>query len=118
MHAPYTRKVLHFKFDRAPDIHDIDRLIRDALNGKQQGFGAKLCVHPKQIEAVHRCYRPREKDLNWAARVIEAAANDQAGAITLDGKMIDRPVLLRAQQLLALDASVRWKANRLADEAL
>ncbi|WP_259460873.1 CoA ester lyase [Paraburkholderia sp. BL23I1N1] len=89
-----------------PDIHDSGRLERDALNGKRQGFGAKLCIHPKQIEAVHRCYRPSEQELQWAARVVEAAAASQAGAITLDGKMIDRPVLLRAQQLLALDNAV------------
>ncbi|QCP53697.1 CoA ester lyase [Trinickia violacea] len=93
-----------------PDIHDIGRLERDALNGKRQGFGAKLCIHPNQIEAVHRCYRPSEQELRWAARVVEAAAASRAGAVTLDGKMIDRPVLLRAQQLLALDSAVKRKA--------
>lgn len=95
-----------------PDIHDNARLERDALNGKRQGFGAKLCIHPKQIEAVHRCYRPREQDLRWAERVVEAASQFQSGAIALDGKMIDRPVLLRAQQLLALDRAVKRKAGQ------
>jgi citrate lyase subunit beta / citryl-CoA lyase len=93
-----------------PDIHDTGRLERDALNGKRHGFGAKLCIHPKQIEAVHRCYRPGEQELRWAARVVEAASESRAGAITLDGKMIDQPVLLRAQRLLALDRAVRRKA--------
>ncbi|MCL2657121.1 MAG: CoA ester lyase [Betaproteobacteria bacterium] len=93
-----------------PDINDTDRLECDAANGKRQGFGAKLCIHPKQIEAVHRCYRPGEQELRWATRVVEAASKASAGAIVLDGKMIDRPVLLRAQQLLALDAAVRRKA--------
>ncbi|HXZ08186.1 MAG TPA: CoA ester lyase [Paraburkholderia sp.] len=97
-----------------PDIHDSDRLGRDALNGKRQGFGAKLCIHPKQIDAVHRCYRPGEQDLRWAERVVEAAGKAPAGAIALDGKMIDRPVLLRAQQLLALDIAVKRKAAQLA----
>ncbi|CAG9274837.1 Citrate lyase beta chain [Paraburkholderia unamae] len=99
-----------------PDIHDEGRLERDAANGKKLGFGAKLCIHPKQIEAVHRCYRPNARDLDWAARVVEASDKAQTGAIALDGKMIDRPVLLRAQQLLALDAAVRRKADRLVEE--
>ncbi|WP_321787860.1 CoA ester lyase [Paraburkholderia sp. J94] len=92
-----------------PDIQDLARIERDALNGKRLGFGAKLCIHPKQIEAVHRCYRPSEAELAWAARVAQAAREAQAGAITVDGKMVDRPVILRAQQLLALAAAVAQK---------
>ncbi|MBN3814001.1 CoA ester lyase [Paraburkholderia sp. Ac-20347] len=89
-----------------PDIQDLARIEADALNGKRLGFGAKLCIHPKQIDAVHRCYRPSEAELAWAARVAQAAGEAQAGAITVDGKMVDRPVILRAQQLLALAAAV------------
>lgn len=89
-----------------PDIQDLARIEADALNGKRLGFGAKLCIHPKQIDAVHRCYRPSEAELAWAARVAQAAREAQAGAITVDGKMVDRPVILRAQQLLALAAAV------------
>ncbi len=88
-----------------PDIHDIERIGRDALNGKRLGFGGKLCIHPKQVEAVHSVVRPGEQELAWAARVAEAASLAGAGAITVDGKMIDRPVLLRAQRILALAAA-------------
>ncbi|MBB5406398.1 citrate lyase subunit beta/citryl-CoA lyase [Paraburkholderia sp. HC6.4b] len=84
-----------------PDINDAERLIADATNGKRIGFGAKLCIHPKQIAAVHGCYRPDEQQLAWAKRVVEAMAQSGPGAITVDGKMVDRPVLLRAQRLLA-----------------
>jgi citrate lyase subunit beta / citryl-CoA lyase len=90
-----------------PDIHDIERIGRDALNGKRLGFGAKLCSHPKQVEAVHSVFRPGEQELAWAARVAEAASQAGAGAITVDGKMVDRPVLLRAQQILALAAALK-----------
>ncbi len=85
-----------------PDIHDIARIGRGALNGKRLGFGGKLCIHPQQIEAIHNVFRPGEQELAWAARVAEAASHADAGAITVDGKMVDRPVLLRAQQILAL----------------
>ncbi|WP_027816463.1 HpcH/HpaI aldolase/citrate lyase family protein [Paraburkholderia bannensis] len=90
-----------------PDIHDIARIERDALNGKRLGFGAKLCIHPKQVEAVHSVFRPSEQDLAWAARVADAANEAGAGAITVDGKMVDRPVLLRAQRILALAAALK-----------
>lgn len=95
-----------------PDIHDLARIERDALNGKRLGFGAKLCIHPQQIEPVHRCYRPSEQELAWAARVAEAASKADAGAITVDGKMVDRPVLLRAQQILALAESLKQQAEK------
>jgi citrate lyase subunit beta / citryl-CoA lyase len=88
-----------------PDISDVERLMADALNGKRQGFGAKLCIHPRQIAAVHACYRPGEQELAWARRVVDAMTESGAGAITVDGKMVDRPVLLRAQRLLAFAAS-------------
>ncbi|WP_321816328.1 MULTISPECIES: CoA ester lyase [unclassified Paraburkholderia] len=89
-----------------PDIDDHARIGRDALNGKRLGFGAKLCIHPKQIEAVHGVYRPSEQELAWASRVAQAAHHAEAGAITVDGKMVDRPVLLRAQRILALAAAL------------
>lgn len=95
-----------------PDIHDLARIERDALNGKRLGFGAKLCIHPKQIEPVHRCYRPSEQELAWAARVAEAASKAGAGAITVDGKMVDRPVMLRAQQIIALAAAIQQQAEK------
>lgn len=95
-----------------PDIHDLARIERDALNGKRLGFGAKLCIHPKQIEAVHRCYRPGEPELAWAARVVDAASKADAGAITVDGKMVDRPVMLRAQRILAMAATLKRQPER------
>jgi len=94
-----------------PDIHDLARIERDALNGKRLGFGAKLCIHPKQIEAVHRCYRPGEQELAWAMRVADAASKADAGAITVDGKMVDRPVMLRAQRIIALAAMLEKQSG-------
>lgn len=94
-----------------PDIHDLARIERDALNGKRLGFGAKLCIHPKQIEAVHRCYRPSEQELAWAMRVADAASKADAGAITVDGKMVDRPVMLRAQRIIALAAMLKKQSG-------
>lgn len=84
-----------------PDIHDTDRLVADTRNGKRHGFGAKLCIHPGQIAAVHACYSPSARDVEWAMRVVDAVSRADGAATTVDGKMVDRPVVLRAQQVLA-----------------
>ena len=89
-----------------PDINDGERIRRDAINGKQLGFGAKLCIHPKQIAFVHTCFRPSDEEAGWARRVLDAMRDANGGVVTVDGKMVDRPVLLRAQRIAALAASV------------
>ncbi|NIE63188.1 CoA ester lyase [Burkholderia sp. Ax-1719] len=86
------------------DIHNSVCLEEEARNGKRLGFGAKLCIHPRQIATVHACYGPSEPEVKWATRVIEAFDNSNGGVTTVDGKMIDRPVLLRARKLLAIAA--------------
>lgn len=84
-----------------PAIDDIDRLTSDALNGKRLGFGGKLCIHPKQVPTVNRCYRPSAADLEWARRVLDVAERADGAVLVLDGKMVDRPVVLKAQRILA-----------------
>ena len=71
----------------------------DVAFARACGFGAKLCIHPRQVEAVRRLFAPTPDEIDWAARVV-TAANTHAGAFALDGKMVDRPVLLKAQAIL------------------
>ncbi|KVQ63043.1 HpcH/HpaI aldolase/citrate lyase family protein [Burkholderia territorii] len=84
-----------------PAIDDPDRVMRDALNGRRVGFGGKLCIHPKQVPIVKQCYRPSREELDWATRVLEASERAVGAALVLDGKMVDRPVVLKAQRILA-----------------
>jgi citrate lyase subunit beta/citryl-CoA lyase len=81
-------------------IDDPELLRRDCHRARQLGFGAKLCIHPMQVDIVNRCLGPNDDDLAWAQRVIEAFAASSGNAALLDGKMIDRPVLLKAQAML------------------
>ncbi|WP_322027185.1 CoA ester lyase [Burkholderia sp. BCC1977] len=85
-----------------PDIDDGERIERAAFNGKQLGFGAKLCIHPKQIAFVHKCFRPSDDEVRWARRVLDAMRDANGGVVTVDGKMVDRPVLLRATHIAGL----------------
>ncbi|MDR7152506.1 citrate lyase subunit beta/citryl-CoA lyase [Hydrogenophaga palleronii] len=82
---------------------DAERVTADLLHARGLGFGAKLCIHPTQVGVVREAMRPDAQTLAWASRVHSAwqAANSQ-GAIQVDGRMVDKPVALRAQRILAL----------------
>ncbi|KAF2739289.1 beta subunit of citrate lyase [Polyplosphaeria fusca] len=76
----------------------------ECLNGKGMGFNGKQCIHPSQIDVCHRAFSPGEKEVEWAARVVigdEKAERAGRGAWTLDGKMIDKPVVGKSKAVLA-----------------
>ncbi len=79
-------------------IHNQTAIAHDSAFARAFGFTAKLCIHPAQIGPVHASFAPSEAERQWAARVV-AAAHDGA-ALKVDGAMVDRPVLLRAQAIL------------------
>jgi len=72
----------------------------DARRARALGFGAKLCIHPRQVKAVHEAFMPSADQLDWARRVLAAAQAAGGSAVAVDGKMVDAPVLLRARALL------------------
>lgn len=81
------------------DIADEGKLLADLALARACGFGAKLCIHPRQVAALHAAMAPRPEEIAWAHRVI-AAAGAATGAIQVDGRMVDRPVVLKAQGIL------------------
>ena len=83
-----------------PDIDDETRLLADFARARAHGFGAKLCIHPKQVAPIHAALVPSATELDWARRVVAAAEGSQ-GAVQVDGRMVDKPVLQRALRLLA-----------------
>jgi citrate lyase subunit beta/citryl-CoA lyase len=82
-------------------LDDVTRLLADLAAARRQGFGAKLCIHPRQVAPIHDALRPGAEALDWARRVL-AADTASPGAARLDGRMIDRPVVLQAQRTLNL----------------
>jgi citrate lyase subunit beta/citryl-CoA lyase len=72
----------------------------DARRARRLGFGAKLCIHPSQVPIVNECFGPTPEEIAWAKRVIEATAGTSGEAISLEGEMIDRPIIARAQAIL------------------
>jgi len=96
-------------------------LEEECLGGKGLGFNGKQCIHPSQVEVAQRTFAPGEKEVEWAVRVVvgdEKADVGGRGAWTLDGKMIDAPVVGKAKatvkraELCGIDiAAIRekWK---------
>jgi citrate lyase subunit beta/citryl-CoA lyase len=80
---------------------DEPRLTADALRAKRFGFGGKLCIHPKQVAAVHAAFAPAEEEVAWAKRVVEADAASGGRAVKVDGRMVDAPVVATARAILA-----------------
>lgn len=81
-------------------LSDQDIVRADAQRARRLGFGGKLCIHPAQIEAVNQSFSPSTDEIAWAQRVLAAATSAQGAAVAVDGKMVDKPVILRATALL------------------
>lgn len=82
-----------------PEIHDDAKIVSEAKIAHASGFGAKLCIHPRQVDLIRQAFAPNSTELIWAQRV--TALLESTGVLQLDGKMIDRPALLRAQAILS-----------------
>jgi citrate lyase subunit beta/citryl-CoA lyase len=83
------------------DLQNADTLKAEVQRARDFGFGAKLLIHPKQVEATRQGFAPSAAELEWARRVVAAAASAEGAAVAVDGKMVDRPVLLQAERILA-----------------
>lgn len=81
-------------------IDDAEALAADAGRARKLGFGAKLCIHPRQVPIVERAFAPTDAERDWARRVLDAAERAQGAAVAVDGKMVDKPVMLRARAIL------------------
>lgn len=87
------------------DINDQEGFLREVRLIKQMGFDGKSVINPNQIPLVHAAFAPTEDQVRKARRVIEAAREAEArgsGVVSLDGKMIDKPIVVRAERVLAL----------------
>lgn len=81
------------------DLDDPGAARADAERARRLGFAGKLCIHPRQVDGVNAAFTPSEEEVAWARRVADAASS--GGAVRVDGHMVDAPVLLKAQAILA-----------------
>lgn len=90
------------------DVDDEEGLVRETKLIKQLGFDGKSVINPRQIQTVHDIFTPSEKEIQKAIDVkiaIKEAEEKGSGVIALNGKMIDKPIVERAERVLNLAAS-------------
>ena len=86
-----------------PDIRNLDALKAYAARGRRDGFTGMMAIHPAQCEVINQAFTPSGAELSEAQAIVDAfAANPGAGALQLDGKMIDAPHLKQARRLLGI----------------
>jgi citrate lyase subunit beta/citryl-CoA lyase len=81
-------------------LEDGSLMQSEIARAKAFGFGAKLCVHPRQVPPIHRGFAPSAEDIAWARRIVEAAGAGKGAAMRVDGRLVDAPILARARALL------------------
>lgn len=85
------------------DTNDNEGLVKDTLFAKSIGMNAKSAIHPNQVETINKLFTPTQKEIDYANRVL--IARDEAfkkglGVFSLDGKMVDKPVIERAEKVI------------------
>lgn len=83
-------------------FRDLDGLRAECDIARRDGFSGKLAIHPDQVEIINAAFTPTEEAIARATRIVAAfASSPEAGVVSLEGEMLDRPHLLRAERLLA-----------------
>ncbi|WP_028206050.1 HpcH/HpaI aldolase/citrate lyase family protein [Paraburkholderia nodosa] len=83
------------------DTGNAERLVADARRARAFGFGGKLCIHPAQVAGVNEALGHTEAEQDWARRVLEQAEKHGGEAFSLDGRMVDLPVIRAAEAIVA-----------------
>jgi len=87
------------------DVNDDEGIVKDAELAKGLGFTGKASISPRHVEVINAVFSPTQKDVDYAYEVMEAIAlakEQGKGAIALHGKMIDAPIVARAQRTIAM----------------
>jgi len=87
------------------DVNDDDGIVRDAQLAKSLGFTGKASISPRHVEVINHIFSPTLKEIDYAYEVMEAIAlakQQGKGAIALHGKMVDAPIVARAERTIAM----------------
>ena len=87
------------------DVNDDEGIVMDAEYAKALGFTGKSSISPRHVEVINAVFSPTQKEIDYAYEVMEAIETAKAqgkGAIALHGKMIDAPIVARAQQTISM----------------
>ena len=85
------------------DVKDTEGFREEVEFIKALGFDGKSCIHPRQIDIIHEVYTPSEKEIEYSVKVLNSyaeAKRKNLGVIAVEGKMIDGPIVVRAQRII------------------
>ena len=97
------------------DVNDEEGFVRETTAIKEMGFDGKSVINPRQIQGVHQIFSPSKEEIEKARKVVAAyqeALERKSGVVSLNGKMIDAPVVARAERTLAYADAVSAGARR------
>lgn len=100
------------------DYKDLTGFENETTDAKNLGFTGKSCIHPSQIIKVHEIFTPTKEETSEALKIIEAAAKAEKGGIgviTVDGKMIDKPIIEKSKKIIKLAKGAGMIQNSLQD---
>ena len=91
------------------DVDDIDGLYVDAQFAKSLGFSGKASISPRHVEGINEVFSPTQAEIDYAHEVMEAiriGKEQGKGVVSLRGKMIDKPVVMRAEQIIEMEKAM------------
>ncbi len=86
--TPYTNK------------DDEQGIYQDSLNARNLGFTSKSCIHPNHVDVINEAFSPSPEDIKQSLRIIKKAETNTKGAFSLDGKMVDAPIIEKAKKVI------------------
>ncbi len=97
-----------------PDIRDKEGLVAETQLVKRLGFAGKTAIHPSQIEPIHQAFAPNDEEIAEARRILSAYEEAEArgiGAVQLEGRLVELPVVKRARRTLALAGNLGLRVD-------
>jgi len=92
------------------DVANMEGLLKNVETSRSLGFEGMGCIHPRQVPVIHKAFTPTEKEIEKARWIVEAFEEAEArgsGVVALGSKMIDPPVVKRAQKILELASKLK-----------
>ena len=84
------------------NIKDPDGLVSECRKARALGYAGKLCIHPTQLETVNSAFTPTQEEIRQARKIVDASEAQGSGAIVVDGRMVDKPVVDMAKRTVAM----------------
>ena len=88
-------------------VDDPDGLREEAVRARDMGFGGKAAIHPAQVAIINQAFTPGAGEIEQAKRILAAYADAPGGVTVLDGRLIEKPVILKMQYILAIAEAVQ-----------